>query len=109
MANDWRKFVTLKIRLKAGNSSSLMTHTDKRLTDLQENQEIELLLSISADFVSTRDADDLLTVVTNRLRDLIGFHHIHISTIDEEGKTVTSYIADPLSTTGFIHSIQREP
>jgi formate hydrogenlyase transcriptional activator len=101
MANGWRKFVTLKIRFKAGNSSSLMTHTDKRLTDLQENQEIELLLSISADFVSTRDADDLLTVVTNRLRDLIGFHHIHISTIDEEEKTVTSYIADPLSTTGF--------
>jgi formate hydrogenlyase transcriptional activator len=69
---------------------------DNKGTLIRE-QEMELLLSISADLVTVRDSDGLLRVVTVKLKDLIGFDHIHICTLSPDRKSFGSFISDSVS------------
>ena len=64
---------------------------NRKVESLRE-QEMEILLSLSGDFASVRNTSELLSVVIARLQNLIGFHHVHIGTIDESGKTISSWM-----------------
>jgi transcriptional regulator with GAF, ATPase, and Fis domain len=75
-----------------------MDNTMHHQSDLLTEKEMELLLSLSSDFVSVRNTNDLLEVITRSIKDLIGFNHIHICRVNADGKTFTSYVPDTLST-----------
>lgn len=74
------------------------------LSNILANEEIvtrekerELLLSLSIDFAAIRNTNELVLVITQRLKDLMGFYHSAIATIDEDQTAAKAYILDPES------------
>jgi formate hydrogenlyase transcriptional activator len=58
-------------------------------------KERDLLLSISNDIAAVRDQQELVDVVTQRLKKQLSFSHILIGTINNDESTFSAYIIDP--------------
>jgi transcriptional regulator with GAF, ATPase, and Fis domain len=61
----------------------------------RREKERELLLSLSIDFAAVRNTNELLLVITRRLKNLLGFSHITIATINEDHVTASAFLLDP--------------
>jgi transcriptional regulator with GAF, ATPase, and Fis domain len=57
--------------------------------------ERSLLLSLSMDIASVRDNSELLVVIQQRLRDLLGFSHNTMGVLNKEKSTFTAFLLDP--------------
>jgi transcriptional regulator with GAF, ATPase, and Fis domain len=57
--------------------------------------ERELLISLSIDIAAVRNNNELLQVITHKLKDLLMFSHTVISTINDDGNTVSAFLLDP--------------
>ena len=61
----------------------------------RRERERELLLSLSIDFAAVRNTNELLLVITRRLKNLLEFSHITIATINEDQVTASAFLLDP--------------
>ena len=60
-----------------------------------KGRECELLLSLNNDIAAARNNDELLDVITQNLKNLLGFSHTLICTINEDRNTVSAFLLDP--------------
>jgi transcriptional regulator with GAF, ATPase, and Fis domain len=72
------------------------------LSNILANEEIatrererELLLSISTDIAAVRNHEELIGVVTQKLKNKLSFSHILIGIVNEDHSTFSAYIIDP--------------
>lgn len=61
------------------------------------DKEQAMLLSVSNEIATTRDKKDLLQVLHGKLRKLFSFSHTVICTLNDDKKTVSTFILDPHS------------
>ena len=61
----------------------------------KRESERELLLSLSIEIAAVRSNDELLHVLNNRLKTLLGFTHNLVGTINEDGTTASAFLIDP--------------
>lgn len=60
----------------------------------RRENERELLLSLSTEIALVRSSDQLLRVITQKLKPALGFTHIAIGILDESGNYLTAYLPD---------------
>ncbi|MDB5023411.1 MAG: family ATPase [Mucilaginibacter sp.] len=98
------------------NSSSRVGYTDHELelikcvsyqlssavSNILANKEIarreserELLLSLSIDIAAVRSNNELLQVIRQRLKNVLGFTHTVIATFNDDQTTVSAFLLDP--------------
>jgi transcriptional regulator with GAF, ATPase, and Fis domain len=98
------------------NSSSKVGYTDRELelikcvsyqlslavSNILANKEIarreserELLLSLSIDIAAVRSNNELLQVIRQRLKNILGFTHTVIATFNDDQTTVSAFLLDP--------------
>ena len=61
----------------------------------RREKEKELLLALNIGIAAVRHSDELLHVITQRLKDFIGFSHMLISKIDEDRLKSSAFLIDP--------------
>jgi len=67
----------------------------EHIAELEREQ--SMMLSISNDIATTRDKKDLLDVLHNKLKTIFSFSHTVICTLNEDKKTVRTFLLDPHS------------
>ncbi len=60
----------------------------------RRESERELLLSLNIDISAVRSSDDLLGVITRKLKSLIGFTHTIIATVNANQSTLSEFLSD---------------
>jgi transcriptional regulator with GAF, ATPase, and Fis domain len=60
----------------------------------RREKERELLLSLSIDIAAVRNTNELLAVITKRLKNILGFCHTVIATVNEDQATVSTFLLD---------------
>jgi len=65
----------------------------------RRESERELLLAINSDMASVRSNDDLLMVIKDKVKNLLGCSHTTLSIINEDKITVSAFLLDPDSVT----------
>jgi formate hydrogenlyase transcriptional activator len=86
-----------ELELVKGVSYQLSTAVSNILANeeiLKREKERDLLLSLSIDIASVRSNDELLKVISQRLKYLLKFSHTIIATINEDA-TVSRFLLDP--------------
>jgi len=63
----------------------------------EKDRDQSMLLSVSNEIASTRDKKDLLQVLHGQLRKLFSFSHTVICVLNDDKKTVSTFILDPHS------------
>jgi transcriptional regulator with GAF, ATPase, and Fis domain len=63
----------------------------------RRERERELLLSLNIDIAAVRSNDELLLVISNKLKNLVGFSHTVIFIINDDKMTAGVYLLDPQS------------
>src|SRR5258708_5577491 len=89
-----------QLNLVTGISYQLSTAVSNILANeeiVRRERERELLLSLSFDFAAIRNANELLLVISRRLKNLLGFSHSSIATVNEDQLTASAFILDPES------------
>ena len=67
--------------------------------DIQRRQlERETLLCLTTDIASARTAGDLMTLIRQKLKNLLGYTNTGLTSLDREKKICTSIVLDPEST-----------
>ncbi|MDB4923244.1 sigma-54-dependent Fis family transcriptional regulator [Mucilaginibacter sp.] len=61
----------------------------------RREKERELLLSLSIDIAAVRNTNELLGVITQRLKNILGFSHTVIATVNDDQTTVSAFLLDP--------------
>jgi transcriptional regulator with GAF, ATPase, and Fis domain len=61
----------------------------------RREKERELLLALSIDIAAVRNNNELLGVITQRLKNILGFCHTVIATVNEDQTTVSAFLLDP--------------
>ena len=61
----------------------------------RKENERELLLSLSTELASVRNRNQLLVIITRKLKAALGFSHIAIGILDEDGNSMRAYLSDP--------------
>lgn len=81
-------------------------HVTDYLNDeiLQREQEKNLLLSINFDLAAVRHKTELMSVVSNRLKSILGFSHMYIGKINNEKMTARAFFLD-LDSIGLNHPL----
>src|ERR1700748_1575424 len=74
------------------------------LTDIKEQlekkqQEILTLQTLTTEFATARDKEDLLAITRDKLRTLFGFGENGVAIINEDGHTMSPFLSEPDSIT----------
>jgi formate hydrogenlyase transcriptional activator len=64
---------------------------------LRREQERELLLSVNIELAAVRHHDELISIISKRLKPVLGFKHMFIGRINQEAMTAGSFLLDPAS------------
>ena len=91
-----------QLTLVRGISYQLSTAVSNILANeeiLRREKERELLLSLSIDFAAVRNTNELLLVITRKLKTLLGFSHSTIAIINDDQVTASAFLLDPESKT----------
>ena len=62
---------------------------------IKRENERDTLISLSRHIAAVRNSRELLEVITTNMRSVIGFRHMFIARINDDGNTATSYLLDP--------------
>jgi formate hydrogenlyase transcriptional activator len=60
----------------------------------RRESERELLLSLNMAISAVRNSDELLSVISQKLKNLIGFTHTVIATVNEDQSTLSAFLLD---------------
>lgn len=61
----------------------------------RREKERELLLSLNIDIAAVRHQNELLSVISRRLKTIIGFNHMFIGKINQADMTTSAFLLDP--------------
>ncbi|MHC0442781.1 sigma-54-dependent Fis family transcriptional regulator [Flavobacterium sp. 3-210] len=64
---------------------------------IKREKERELLLSLNLAIAAVRNNDELLQVISQRLKKILGFSHTLIALINDDKNTVSAFLVDPKS------------
>lgn len=97
---DLEKAAEVKTNLLKAVGSQLAV----AISNILGNEEIEkrelereLLLSLSTDIAAVRNHDELLSIINNRLKNILDFSHTSIAIVNDDKSTFSAYIIDPAS------------
>ncbi|MDB5154701.1 MAG: transcriptional regulator, NifA subfamily, Fis Family [Mucilaginibacter sp.] len=87
-----------QLNLIKGVSYQLSTAVSNILANeeiARREKERELLLALSIDIAAVRNNNELLGVITQRLKNILGFCHTVIGIVDDDQTTVSAFLLDP--------------
>jgi transcriptional regulator with GAF, ATPase, and Fis domain len=87
-----------QLNLIKGISYQLSTAVSNILANEEiamREKERELLLALSIDIAAVRNNTELLGVITQRLKNILGFCHTVIATVNDDQTTVSAFLLDP--------------
>lgn len=70
---------------------NVLSHEEIRTRE----RERDLLLSLSTEMAAIRNAKQLISIITEKLQDFLGFSHISIGTLNEDSETYSIFLFDP--------------
>jgi transcriptional regulator with GAF, ATPase, and Fis domain len=68
---------------------------------LRREEERELLLSLITDISAIRNPQQLISAISNKLKDFLGFRHLAIGKLNDDGESVDVFLSDPDSSARF--------
>jgi transcriptional regulator with GAF, ATPase, and Fis domain len=95
---DPYKIDLLKINLLKAVCAQLAVAISNILANEQiadRESERELLLSISTDLAAIRDHNELISIITRRLKHKLAFSHIFIGIVNDDQSTFSAFVTDP--------------
>lgn len=99
---DTGQTLTVNNDLIKGVCSQLSTAVSNILVNeeiIKREKERELLLSLNLDIAAVRNYDDLLQVISNRLKKILGFSDTLIALINDDKDALSTFLLDPKSRT----------
>jgi transcriptional regulator with GAF, ATPase, and Fis domain len=88
--------------------NNISFHLSMALNNILDSEEIcrrererELLLSFISEIAAIRKPHQLLTAITTKLKNFLGFRHLAVGTLHEDGETVEVFVSDPDSGSRF--------
>jgi len=68
---------------------------------LRREEERELLLSLITDIAAIRNPQQLISAISKKLKDFLGFRHLAIGKLNDDGESVDVFLSDPDSSARF--------